>query len=329
LRTTSVYDENSSDKVVKQDKFNATDVHSQSLTNPGSDVLSGKNDLSGTENGNEYDSNTVRFWETLSNGESIGATNTLEISDKFSDKFTNVDELTPEGKDTDTITFGGNFDVTKSSDTLTETDSVTDPTTGITTTHTISDSVGGKSSDIEVDSDTKTTTSTGATTDIPSLTDSATLEQDWSLSETVSQTDANGNPVTTSTTTSDVGSDTEIEQNGVITDPGGTNTHTVTPDSTSGQTPPQPPGQPTSPTTAEPPSVNAIQQEIAGLQLDRHVWILRRTERNAKQPYSATGLSLERGCDIASENRGGTCKIKSGRSPAQHRESRSARSRRY
>jgi hypothetical protein len=87
------------------------------------------------------------------------------------------------------------------------------------------------------------------------------------LSETVSQTDANGNPVTTSTTTSDVGSDTEIEQNGVITDPGGTNTHTVTPDSTSGQTPPQPPGQPTSPTTAEPPSVNAIQQEIAGLQM--------------------------------------------------------------
>ena len=133
---------------------------------------------------------------------------------------------------------------------MSSTITTTDAATGITTKDSIVDYLGGHS----VDNVTSPSTDTGQ------------LEQEWTLKETVSATDAQGNQVGSTVTTTDTGSDTESELNGVVTDPGGANTHTVSTLTAAAAAAHAPPD--TSSDTNTPPSQNYdIKQAILGVEI--------------------------------------------------------------
>ena len=233
LKTTTTFTASTSDIIHKKDTFGGADVHSSSLTNPGSDIRSGKNTLTGDETTDETVTNDVHILGSLSPGETVDAENKFYIADNTSDLFSNIDTLTVDGTDTITSTFGGPFTITALNVNNSILETKTDPATGNTTTISIVDWLGGKGKDTEGDSDTKVTVAGGTTTDIPVIGDSGQLEEGWSLSETVGQRDSGGNLISPSVTTTNVGSDIVTLLNGVSTDPGGTNTNTVTNGTTS------------------------------------------------------------------------------------------------
>ena len=280
LRTTMKYvDHGSTDTVTERDIEGFLDVHSASLTNPGSDIDSGSNVLTGSEKTSNDISNEVDVVGTLSTGEVVNIVDVMVLKDGMQDTFTTGDILTTDGTNTDTSGLTGTMTIDDLFHSFSGTIRYTDASTGITTIHNFSDGVEGTSTDTLTEGDTRVIPVAGTATDTPTSSDTGQLHQAWELKEVTSQIDASGNPVGNVTTTSDIGSDTEVEQNGAVTDPGGTNVHLSSTTPATGASPaalavpspgdvlndaesPPPPGAST-----PPPSVNAIQQQIQQLQI--------------------------------------------------------------
>ena len=226
LRTTMKYvDHGSTDTVTKRDVEGFVDAHSASLTNPGSDIDSGSDVVTGTEQANDDIRNEIDVVGTLSTGEVVDLVDVIVLQDGMQDTFTTGDVLTTDGTNTDTSSLTGTVTISDLFHSFSGTIRSTDPSTGITTIHNFSDGVEGTSTDTLTEGDTRVIPVGGTSTDTPTSSDTGQLHQAWELKEVTSQTDASGNPVGDVTTTSDIGSDTETEQNGTVTDPGGTNVH--------------------------------------------------------------------------------------------------------
>ncbi|MEI8020304.1 MAG: hypothetical protein WCH39_19035, partial [Schlesneria sp.] len=228
LVTTTSKLASSFDMTSSQDVTTSTDIHSASLTNPGSDVTSGTDTNTGKEQANDNYRNTVNLLGLLPTGENVNITNVYVQADNSQDDFTNANVWTPDGTVTNTNSVKGTFNIPTIYDAQYGTVSTTDPVTGIRTTTTSVNVIDSKSTDGVVNVDTTVVVGTGSVTDTPANSNTGTLQQAWSLTTITSQTNAAGQPIGTVTTTSDIGGDTETTFNGVVTDPGLSNTHIST-----------------------------------------------------------------------------------------------------
>src|SRR5262249_7110528 len=144
----------------------------------------------------------------------------------------------------------------------------------------------GESDDNINDSETDVISAAGVETDTPIEDEAGVLQQAWSQTETTSQADASGNQIGTVTTTTNSGSDTETEANGVVSDPGAVTSQPTSTPAAATSPPPAPtipgPGElltaaqnnganqagtPPNGNSSPPQSENAIQDAIVQLQL--------------------------------------------------------------
>ena len=228
LVTTASRVASSSDTTSSHNVFTSSVVHTASLTNAGTDVTSGTDTNTGTEQASDTYRNTVTLLGLLPTGENVNITNVYVQADNSQDGFTIASAWTPDGTVTNTNSVTGTFNIPTIYDAQYGTVSTTDPTTGIMTTTTSVNVIDSKSTDSVANVHTSAIVATGNATITPANSDLGTLHQAWSLTTITSQTNAAGQPIGTVTTTSDVGFATESKLNGVVTDPGLTNSPTST-----------------------------------------------------------------------------------------------------
>ena len=255
-----------------------TEVHTGSLGQPDTDVITGGSTSTGTELASSSLTIIVTLVGVLATGERVNLTNKYVQNDNSSDGFVLKGSKTDDGTKTQTTTVSGTFNIPTIYNAEYGTISTTNAATGITTTTMIANVIDTNASETVVNGSTTVTPASGAARTTPGNTGTGTLQQGWSLTTIVYQTNAAGVPVGNITTTSDQGSNKGSVANGVITNPGLTNSHIET-TSTAGTTTPALPTIPApgglAGANTNPPAgaqqgananVNAVQQAAQGVQ---------------------------------------------------------------
>lgn len=227
LTTIETYISSNTSTLSEQDAATQGDVHSEALGTSGSDSLSDSNNLSGTESSTDNSTDTIQINGVLPTGITVSMVDRIILSDNSQGTFLDTDSIAPDGSRSDGSRFSGSFNIPTLYETESGTLASTNPTTGITTTTTLSDIIDSSVTDTESDSESDIISATGISTDTLNVNNSGQSRLAWSLTTIISQVDASGNSVGAPVTTTDIGSDSQTDSNGVVSDGGGTNTHTT------------------------------------------------------------------------------------------------------
>ena len=244
LKTTTTYNDNgSTDHIQERDTDGFTDIHSASLTNPGTDVDSGTAGITDQEQTNTNINCEVDLSGSMPTGGTVSLMNKFLLKANSQDTVSFRDVLATNGTNTDTTSLSGTFNVTDLYDSLSGTISTTTPSTGVTTTETIRNAVEANASDKVTDSDTTVIQSNGTKTHTPANGDTGQSKEAWSLNKITSQSSASGNQIGVVVISTDTGTDSQTELNGTETDQGVTDSSTTT-TSPAGSAPPSAPPVP-------------------------------------------------------------------------------------
>ena len=208
-RFETTLDSNDSDAV--RESADGHDAHSQSgIGSSGQDSIGGDDDIEEHETAHAGVSLIITTDGTTSSGKQVHIVDQVGLQQDDTDDSVDDDAGGADaagGHDTETVTIHGHVGLTKT-ETLSATITSTDPTTGIRTVVTDSVSVNGSLTDDRNMNEVDVHPSTGVESKSGSQSDNGSASVHISTSETTTKTDANGNPVESPTTISDVGDDT-------------------------------------------------------------------------------------------------------------------------
>ena len=227
LKTTTTYNDNgSTDNIQERDIDGFTDIHSASLTNPGTDVDSGTAGITDQEQTNTNINCEVDLSGSMPTGGTVSLMNKFLLKTNSQDTESFGDVLATNGTNTDTTSLTGKFVISDLYESVSGSVKTTDANTGITTTDLFANVVEDGGGQKLAETNTAVIPLNGTPSDVSGNDDSGRLSQVWSLQDIQFQTNSAGALVGNVVTKSDFGSDTETETIGVTTYQGTTDTVT-------------------------------------------------------------------------------------------------------